>query len=74
MASKETDQFTQRPTSFIETKGTSLKSALDVARKWRRRDSVLPFASGTLYQGDARRGHALASQLKILTYFNLARR
>ena len=34
MAAKETDEFTSRPTSFIETDGTSLKAALDVARKY----------------------------------------
>src|SRR5688572_28749678 len=34
MASKETDQFLSRPTTFIEVEGTSLKSALDVARKF----------------------------------------
>ena len=72
MASKETDQFTNQPTSFIESEGTSLKSALDVARKFGAvRDSVLPFASGALYEGDSKTFYALASQLKILTYFNL---
>ena len=72
MASKETDQYTTQPTSFIETEGTSLKSALDVARKFGAvRDSVLPFASGALYTGDTQTFYALASQLKILTYFNL---
>jgi C1A family cysteine protease len=72
MASKETDSYTTQPTSFIETEGTSLKSALDVARKFGAvRDSVLPFASGALYTGDTQTFYALASQLKILTYFNL---
>jgi hypothetical protein len=72
MASKETDAFTTQPTSFIETEGTSLKSALDVARKFGAvRDSVLSFASGALYTGDTQTFYALASQLKILTYFNL---
>jgi C1A family cysteine protease len=72
MASKETDSYTTQPTSFIETEGTSLKSALDVARKFGAvRDSVLPFASGALFTGDTQTFYALASQLKILTYFNL---
>jgi C1A family cysteine protease len=72
MASKETDSYTTQPTSFIETEGTSLKSALDVARKFGAvRDSVLPFASGALYTGDTQTFYALASQLKILSYFNL---
>ena len=74
MAAKETDQFVTRPTAFIETEGTSLKAALDVARKFGVvRDSVLPFASGKLYPGRATTFYALATQLKILSYFNLDR-
>src|SRR5919108_604176 len=72
MASKETDQFITEPTTFIETEGTSLKAALDVARKFGAvRDSVLPFGTGALYGGDTQTFYALASQLKILSYFNL---
>jgi hypothetical protein len=72
MASKETDQFTAQPTTFIESDGTSLKSALDVARKWGAvRDSVLPFASGKLYVGEVGTFYAIAAQLKIAAYFNL---
>jgi hypothetical protein len=72
MASKETDQFITQPTTFIETEGTSLKSALDVARKFGVvRDAVLPFKSGALYPGDTKGFYALASQLKILSYFNV---
>ena len=73
MASKETDQFITRPTAFIETEGTSLKAALDVARKFGVvRDSVLPFASGRLYPGQASTFYAVAAQRKILAYFNLS--
>ena len=72
MASKETDQFITEPTTFIEAEGTSLKAALDVARKFGEvRDSVLPFATGALYAGDTNTFYALASQLKILSYFNV---
>jgi hypothetical protein len=72
MASKETDPFITQPTTFIDTEGTSLKAALDVARKFGAvQDSVLPFKSGALYPGEARTFYALASQLKILSYFNL---
>jgi hypothetical protein len=72
MASKETDQFTTRPTAFIETEGTSLKTALDVARKFGVvGDSVLPFASGKLYPGQASTFYAVAAQRKISAYFNL---
>lgn len=72
MASKETDQFVSRPTTFIEIEGTSLKAAVDIARSFGVvRDSVLPFASGGLYQGRAEVFYALAAQLKITSYFNL---
>ena len=72
MASKETDQFMTRPTGFIETEGTSLKAALDVARKFGVvRDTVLPFATGKLYPGQASTFYAIAAQRKILAYFNL---
>lgn len=74
MASKETDPFITRPTTFIEAEGTSLKAALDIARKFGAvRDSVLPFGSGRLYQGEASTFYAIAAQLKILAYFNLGR-
>ncbi len=72
MASKETDQFITRPTAFIEREGTSLKAALDVARKFGVvRDSVLPFASGKLYPGQVSTFYALAAQRKVSAYFNL---
>jgi len=72
MASKETDQLITRPTTFIEAEGTSLKSALDIARKFGVvRDAVLPFASGRLYSGQASTFYAVAAQLRILAYFNL---
>jgi hypothetical protein len=74
MASKETDPFITRPTTFIEAEGTSLKAARDIARKFGAvRDSVLPFGSGKLYQGQASTFYAIAAQLKILAYFNLGR-
>lgn len=72
MAAKETDEFTTRPSTFIETDGTSLKSALDIARKFGVvKDSVLPFKSGRLYQGEVNTFYATASQLKISAYINL---
>jgi C1A family cysteine protease len=73
MASKETDTSTSQPTTFIESSGTSLKSALDIARKFGAvRDSILPFASGKLYGGQAKTFYAVASQLRIGSYFNLS--
>jgi len=72
MAAKETDQFVRQPTSFIESAGTSLKSALDVARRWGSvRDRDLPFKSGKLYVGEEATFYAIATQLKIASYFNL---
>jgi C1A family cysteine protease len=72
MASKETDEFTNAPTTFIETDGTSLKSALDIVRKYGVvTDKVLSFGSGRLYKDEANTFYALASQRKIASYFNL---
>jgi len=74
MAAKETDPFTSRPTTFIETEGTSLKTSLDVARKFGAvPDSALPFASGKLYPKSANTFYAIAAQFKISSYFNLGR-
>jgi hypothetical protein len=75
MAAKETDPFTSQPTTFIESAGTSIKTALDVARKFGLvRDTVLPFRSGRLFVGDTRSFYAIAAQLKIGSYFNLSGR
>jgi hypothetical protein len=72
MASKETDPIITRPTTFIETEGTSLKSALDIARKFGVvRDAVLPFGTGKLYAGQGSTFYAIAAQRKITAYFNL---
>jgi Papain family cysteine protease len=74
MAAKETDEFNQRPTTFIEPEGTSLKAALDVARKYGVvRDTDLPFARPKLFAGEAKAFYLLASQLKIAAYVNLGR-
>lgn len=72
MAAKETDVFVSRPTTFIETDGTSLKAALDIARKFGVvLNSTLPFSSGKLYQGNASTFYAIAAQRRISSYFNL---
>jgi hypothetical protein len=74
MAAKETDAYTTVPTTFIESDGTSLKAALDVARKYGAvRETVLPFDTGKLYGGDVKSFYALAAQLKITSYFNLGK-
>ena len=72
MAAKESDEFTTQPTTFIEDDGTSLKAALDVARKYGAVvDRVLPFRTGRLYPHPAPTFYALAARLKIRSYFNL---
>lgn len=72
MAAKETDEFNERPSTFIENDGTSLKAALDIARKFGTvKDSTLAFNSGKLFQGEADTFYAIAAQLKISSYFNL---
>lgn len=73
MASKETDEFRRTPSTFLEAAGTSLKAALDVARRLGAvQNRVLPFGSGKLYGGDEYVFYALAAQLKIRSYFNLS--
>jgi C1A family cysteine protease len=72
MASKETDEYTSYPTTFIDSDGTSLKAALDIARKFGVvLDSLLPFASSKLYIGEVKTFYAVAAQRKIASYFNL---
>jgi len=72
MASKETDEFETRPTTFIESDGTSLKAALDIARKYGVvEDSILPFGTAKLYPGETKDFYAIAAQRKISSYFNL---
>ena len=73
MASKETDQFVTRPETFIEEAGTSLKSALDICRKYGVvLESMLPFKINTLmYTGDEDPFFAAASQRKATAYFNM---
>jgi hypothetical protein len=72
MAAKETDEWPTPPTTFIEAAGTSLKAALDVARRYGVvEDKLLPFKSGKLYGGNPKTFFALAAQLKIVMYVNL---
>lgn len=74
MAAKETDEFVTRPTTFIERDGTSLKAALDIARKFGAvLEGLLPFQPGVLYQDAANTFYAIAARLKIASYFNLNR-
>jgi C1A family cysteine protease len=75
MASKETDEFTFRPTSFVEASGTSLKSAMDIVRKYGcPLDKELPFKIDTLmYASDENLLYVSASTRKSANYFNLGK-
>lgn len=77
MSSKETDPYTTRPTSFIESDGTWLTAALGIAQKFGVvTDRVLPFrlgGSAQMYTGTANAFYAIAAQLRIASYFNLGR-
>lgn len=71
MAAKETDEFESMPSTFLEAGGTSLKSALDVARKFGVVTAAeLPFA-GSLYGGDPKTFFAVAATRKITSYYRL---
>jgi C1A family cysteine protease len=73
MAAKETDEFTARPTTFIEGEGTSLKAALEVAREYGAvHDAVLPFDGRQLFSGGTDEFFARAAQLRISAYFTVA--
>lgn len=73
MASKESDEFTTRPETFIEEAGTSLKAAMDICRKYGVvLDSMLPFNIQTLmYEGNENQFYAEASQRRAANYTNL---
>ena len=73
MASKETDEFVNRPQTFIEEAGTSLKAAMDICRKYGVvAEATLPFAIKTLmYAGDENQFYATAAQRRAAAYFNL---
>jgi hypothetical protein len=72
MAAKERDEFTERPTTFIEPDGTSLKAALDVARNYGIvPEATLPFDPPVLYPNEVSTFYTLAARLRIATYHNL---
>jgi Papain family cysteine protease len=75
MASKETDEFSGKPETFIEEAGTSLKGAMDVLRKYGCvMNDLLPFDLVTrMYIGSENVFYANASTRKIANYFNLAK-
>jgi C1A family cysteine protease len=71
MASKETDTDVNYATTFLEGAGTSIKTALDIARKFGTvQESVLPFG-GSLSPLDEDVFYAKAANGKIASYYNL---
>lgn len=75
MASKETDEYTTRPETFVEEAGTSLKAAVEIVRKYGVvLDSLLPFDIHTLmYDGNENAFYAAASMRRASNYFNLGK-
>jgi len=72
MASKEIDEFRRRPETFIEAAGTSLKAAIDVARKYGlATEDMLPFhIRTTMFSGQENAFYAQCSTLRIASYFD----
>ena len=71
MASKETDTDVNYATTFIESAGSSIKAALDIARKFGVvEESVLPFGGGLSPLTD-KGFYAKAADRKIRSYYNL---
>ena len=75
MSSKETDEFTSRPQTFIEGAGTSLKAAMEILRKYGAvPESMLPFHISTaMYLGNENAFFATAATYRIASYFNIAK-
>lgn len=71
MAAKEADEWST-PTTCLESYGTSLKAALDIARNYGSvPDKEVPFEPEKLSHMDAKEFYAMASKYKISSYFNL---
>lgn len=75
MASKETDEFTSRPQTFIEGAGTSLKAAMEILRKFGAvPELMLPFHITTkMYVGNENTFYATAAARRVASYFNLGK-
>jgi C1A family cysteine protease len=73
MGSKETDEYTNRPETFIEGAGTSLKAAMEILKNYGAvPEALLPFhIQTTMYLGDETVFFATAAQRRISAYYNL---
>jgi C1A family cysteine protease len=75
MGSKEIDDYRDRPTGFLEQEGTTLKSALDMARKYGIiPDDMLPFKPSTMSKADPDAFYAKAAEFKISSYYSLRKK
>lgn len=71
MGAKELDEL-RTPASYLEAFGTTIKSALDLARDFGVvPESLLPIDSPRLYQGDPKAFYTTAAQRRIASYHNL---
>jgi hypothetical protein len=71
MSAKETDQRDDYPSTFLEKDGTSLKSGLDVVRKFGvALESELPW-DGSLVTAPPEEFNKSARRRRIMAYFNL---
>jgi len=75
MASKETDELINRPETFIEGAGTTLKAAMDILRKYGAvPETLLPFhIPNTMFLGSANTFFATAANRRLASYFNLGK-
>lgn len=75
MASKETDEYTSTPSTFLEGAGTSLKAAMIILLKYGAvPEAMLPLHISTLmYTGAESTFFATAATRRISAYFNLGR-
>lgn len=71
MASKETDELTGFPTSFVEAAGTQLKQGLHITRRYGCvPDAELPM-SGIMFGGSTQQLYRKAGRMRINNYCNL---
>lgn len=74
MASKEMDQDTTFPTTFLDQGGTRIKQALDIARKYGCvADSAIPMKIQQFPRAKVQAFYLKAGDLKIKSYVNLGR-
>lgn len=75
MASKETDEFVDRPETFIERAGTSLKSVVDILRKYGcpLEDELPLHLTDTMYANEPNLLFASAAKQKCTSYVNLGK-